>query len=556
MDFTQIAIIFVFAAAFGLVAKMLRQPLFVGYLLAGIFVSLIGLVSDLSYFEGLSHIGITLLLFLMGLEMSLKDVASVGKTAMLTGLFQMLLSFVFGFITASIFGLGGIASIYVGIALSFSSTIVAVKLISEKEDLVSLYGRISIGILLVQDMVAVLVLMFLTSDQNGFDLLSWGGSFIKAAIIIGAIWYFSKKTIPILFEKFIGGSNEFLFVFSIAWALGVSAFVQKFTGFTLEIGGFLAGLSLSGLPEHLQIATKARPLRDFFLTIFFLVLGTGVVISSGFIKLVIPAIILSLIAIAVHLFSVMTVMGIQGFRRRTSFMAGITISQISEFSLIIAAIGLGLGQIGDFERSLITMIGVITMISSTYLAVNAEKLFEKYKKYLKVFEKKRSKEHSFLPSERMENHVVLVGCDRTGTQIANFLIKKKINFAVVDFDPKVFTRLTAQNIPTVFGDINDEEVMESANVNYSTLVILTTSNLSDNLNFLSAIKNLSNPPKTIFTSSSKTDALKLYESGASYVIVPDIVAGEYIKHLLRSYGFAGKRLEEAGKNHFKRLIFV
>ncbi len=331
---------------------------------------------------------------------------------------------------------------------------------------------------------------------------------------------------------------------------------QLFTGFSLEVGGFLAGLALSGLPEHLQIATKARPLRDFFLTIFFLGLGASLASFGEFHKLLFPTLVLSIAAVLLHFLTVAISMGMQGFRKRTSFLIGLTISQVSEFSLIIVATGMSLGHIGLYESSLITFVGVFTMILSTYLVTNSDAIFNKTKKYLKYFEKPNRKEHVFMPDKKIENHVVLVGCDRTGTQIVNYLIQKGINFVVVDFNPNVFTKLTAQNIPTVFGDINDEEIIETANVAYSTLVILTTSNLSDNLNFLSVAKNLPGNPKTIFTSASKSDAMKLYESGASYVIVPDIVAGEHIKHLLKTYGTNGVRLAEAGKNHFKRLIFV
>lgn len=555
MDYSLIALIFVFAAVFGLGAKMLKQPLFVGYLIAGIFLSWSGITTDFASLESLGHIGVTLLLFLMGLEMSLNDITTVGKTAFITALTQMIVSFVGGFLFGMLWGLNPVSSFYIGIALSLSSTIVSVKLISEKNDLVSLYGRIAIGVLLVQDLVAIILLMFLAGGSIAIEPSESLITFIKGLVVIVLIWLTSKKVIPFIFEKFVG-SNDFLFVFSVAYALGVSSFIQKFTGFSLEVGGFLAGVSLSSLPEHLQIATKARPLRDFFLTIFFLTLGTGIAFSGAFSKVLFPAIILSISAIVIHFFAVMVSVGILGFRKRVSFMVGLSISQISEFSIIIAAIGLSLGHINQFTSSLIALTGVITMIVSTYLITNSEAVYKNIKKYLKYFEKKNNKAHIYMPNEKLENHVVLVGCDRTGTQIANYLIKKKIDFVVVDFNPKVFIKLTAQNIPTVFGDINDEEIMESANVRFSTLVILTTSNLSDNLNFLSAIKDYEIRPNTIFTSVSKTDAIKLYEAGASYVVVPDIVAGEHIKHLIHTHGFKGQRLTDAGQSHFKRLIFI
>ncbi len=221
MDFSQIALIFFFAALFGLVSRILRQPLFVGYLLAGLFISWTGIVKDLTYFESLGHIGVTLLLFLMGLEMNIKDVKSVGKTAIITGMFQMLGSFIGGFGVASIMGFSSMSSFYVGVALSFSSTIVSIKLISEKKDLVSLYGRIAIGILLVQDLVALGVLSFLVSGQNHGDFFDWSFVALKALVLILAVWYLSKKIIPQAFEKFVGSSSDFLFVFALPGPSGL-----------------------------------------------------------------------------------------------------------------------------------------------------------------------------------------------------------------------------------------------------------------------------------------------------------------------------------------------
>lgn len=557
MDFSQIGLLFATASIFAILFFKLKQPLFLGYLFAGVFLSLTGLISDYSALQELGHIGISLLLFLLGLEMSLREIASVGKPALIVGLGQIIASFILGYLISVFLGFSPIASFYIGIALTFSSTIIAVRLISEKDDLTSLYGRISVGILLIQDLAAVLILLFLGSIGKGGDFLSdYVLTFVKGGLVLLAVWVLSKKTLPKLFEMAAKNSPELLFIVSISWALGFSAFLAKFTGFSLEIGGFLAGLSLSGLPEHMQIASKAKPLKDFFLTIFFLVLGSSLVVGGNIIGIIPVAVILAIFVIFIHIFLVMILMGGQGYKKRTSFLVATSVSQISEFSLIIAALGVTLGHLKITESILISLVGVITMSVSTFLITNVDSIFEKIKEKLGVFEKKTIKENAVSVGHKMRDHVILVGCDRTGRQLIRYFELRKLPYVVVDYNPKVFNELTAKNVPVVFGDFNDPEILDVAGIKSANIVISTTSNLSDNLTFLEFMRGFSSHPKTIFTSSNKLDAVALYEKGASYVIVPEMVAGEHIRHLLRHYGIRGDKLSAIGQNHFKKLVFI
>ncbi len=556
MDFSQLGFLFAAASIFGLISFKFKQPLFLGYLVAGLFLKSIGFIEDSSSLESLGHIGISLLLFLLGLEMNLRGISSVGRPAVIAGVGQIVFSFVLGYFVAVLFGFNNIQSTYIGIALTFSSTIIAVKLISEKDDLESLYGRLAIGILLVQDLVAVLILLFLGSLGSGetVDVTQYGLTFFKGGLVLLAVWYISKKALPNFFEKIAQNSSELLFIVSISWALGFSAFVAHYTGFTLEVGGFIAGLALSGLPEHLQIATKAKPLRDFFLTIYFLILGASLVISGGILSILLKAILLAVVVICSHSLIVLVLLGSEGFKKRTSFFVGTAISQMSEFSLIIASIGLTLGHLTVEITALITLTAIITMTVSTYIISNSDKIFEIFKNYLTYFERRVTAEHAVLPGENLKNHVILVGCDKTGRQLVKYFIKNNIKFLVIDFNPKVFDEMKALGRHVVFGDVNDAEVVELAQVSSSKMVVLTTSNLTDNLTFLECIRHLPNKPVTIFTSTSKNDAVMLYKKGASYVIVPDIVAGDYIKHIFKTFGINEKKgIIKAGKNQLKRL---
>lgn len=554
MEFSQISLLLVVAAGAGIVAKYLKQPLLIGYLFAGFALAALGIVTDVGVFSGLGQIGVTLLLFLVGLEMNLRELPSIGRVALIVGIGQVAFTSLLGFLLSVLLGFAVLPSIYIAIALSFSSTIIVVKLLGEKNDLASLYGRIATGILLVQDFVAFVLLIFLSGLGKGD--LSFVNLFVisfKAIALFILVWALSKKILPNIFEKFVATSPELLFIGSIAWALGASSFVAGPLGFSFEIGGFLAGLALSNLPEHLQIASRTRPLRDFFLTIFFLLLGTAILFGNiG--TILVPSLVLSLFVLVGHPVIVMIILGMLGYKKRTSFLAGFTLAQISEFSFILMAMGLVLAHVTETEVATVVMVGAITMTTSTYLILGAEKLYSRLKNYLSIFEKKITYESALMQETSLSDHIILIGSGRTGRNLLSFFLKKKWLFLVVDNNPNVFHRLTAERTPVLFGDIGDEEVLDLAKVDRARLVVSTVSELNENLNLLERIRALKIRPLTIFTASTREEAIKYYEKGAAYVMVPQTVAGEHLRYLFRTYGLSSERFHKIGKGHFNRLI--
>jgi len=554
MSLNEISLLFVFAAGSGIVAKYFKQPLLIGYLFSGAALAYFGIIKDKEALLSIGQIGVALLLFLVGLEINIGEFKSVGKIALLTGLGQIIFTSSLGFVLSRILGFDTLASIYIAVALTFSSTIIIVKLLSEKNDLDSLYGKISIGFLLVQDVVAILILMFLSGlKDGGIGISDYVFIVIKGGLLLSSIWYLSKKILPYLFEKYIAVSGELLSIVSIAWALGVASFVAGPMGFSFEMGGFLAGIALANLPEHLQIASKTRPLRDFFLTIFFLSLGTKLIVG-GIGTIIFPAIIFSLFVLIGNPLVVLVVMGVLGHRKRTSFLASVTVAQISEFSFVLMAMGQSVGHVGQDEVATVVMVGVVTMTISTYLILEAERIFKVIGGYLSVFEKTNSSEPVSSHAEKIRNHVVLVGCDKSGRRILKMLIKLKSPLLVVDFNPQVLTRLTADRVPVLFGDISDTEVAEYANLGEARLVISTTSNLADNLALLEHVKSFENPPLSIFTTKLRFEAIQLYEAGADYVVIPDIITGEHISHVLNMHGIESKYIKNMGKLNFRRIL--
>lgn len=549
----QISLLLTVAAFGGYIAKLLRQPLIVGYLFSGIALSLFGF-SNHGDFEGLAKIGVTLLLFLVGLEMNLGDIKSLGRGVLLLSVGQLLLSFIGGFFIASLLGFGMGSAVLLSVALSFSSTILAVKLISEKSDLASLYGKVTIGLLLVQDVVATFALVVLTGTGSGnFNATVLILTLVKIIGLFLGVLLLSKKILPNLFGKAFSGSSELLFIGSIAWAMGVGALTTKFFGLSYEVGGLLAGISLSNISSHLQVAGRTKPLRDFFLTIFFLSLGMSMNPSSlG--GVIVPALILSAFVLISKPLIVMSLLGLLGFKKRTSFMSGVSVAQSSEFSLIFMLIALSLGVVNQKEISVVIFVTTITMVVSSYMASTSDRLYWRVRKYLTIFEKKNTKEAIFDTTNELSGHVIVVGCDRSGSVLVRFLKSKKFPFLVIDFNPNVFTMLTAQNVPILFGDITDPEILALAGIDRATMVISTVTNLPDNLLLLEYVKTFSKRPAIVITATNTEDAVKLYEKGATYVVVPQSLAGEYVRNMLKTYGLGEERIQRLGKHHFTRLL--
>lgn len=556
MDFSQLAILMVVAALFGILAKLFKQPLLVGYLFAGIGLAYAGVIQDNQALESLGKIGITLLLFLLGLEMNLKDLPAIGKVAVITGAGQIIITACLGFLLSLILGFGNLPSAYIAVALTFSSTIIVVKLLSEKKELASLYGKITVGFLLVQDLFAILILILLSSaGKSGFYFHDYLLVFFKGLILLVSVWLLSKRILPYLFEKF-ASSIELLFIVSLAWVLGFATLVSGALGFSLEIGGFLAGLSLAALPENLQIASRLRPLRDFFLTIFFLFLGTKLFIGANILEIFPQALLFSTIVLIGHPIIIFTIMVFIGYRKRTAFLAGLTSAQISEFSFILMEVGEQAGHVSKQQVSLIILTGVLTMTFSTYLILKAEKIYKKLSRLLGVFEKIKTKEAALTIQTKLTNHIVLVGADRTGKNLVNYFKSKDFPFLVVDFNPTIFSSLSAENIHVVFGDITDTEIAESANLDKSRMIISTVPTLEDNLSLLEYLGSLNDKPIVIVIAQTKKDGIKLYEAGATYVVVPDAVAGEHIRQILNLYDSNTNLLTDAGRRHFDRLIYA
>ncbi|MFH1307885.1 MAG: cation:proton antiporter [archaeon] len=549
--FFQISLILVIALTISFIMRLLKQPLIIGYILTGILVGpfLFDLLpQESTTLQTFSELGIAFLLFIVGLHLSPRVIKEVGKISLITGIGQVIFTSVIGYFIALLLGFPVISSIYIAIALTFSSTIIIMKLLSDKDALDKLYGKISIGFLLVQDIIAIIILIIISSFSNGGNILtSISQIAFKGVIILIFLVPLSYFVLPKL-SSFFAKSQEFLFVFAITWGLGLAS-LFFYAGFSVEVGALIAGVMLSISPYSYEISSKLRPLRDFFIISFFILLGHQLVFKE-ISNLIFPALIFSLFVLIGNPLIIMVLMGIFGYSRNTGFMAGLTVAQISEFSLILIALGVKIGHLSNEILSFVTVIGLITIAGSAYLITYSEKIYTYIYPYLSIFEKKNLKEKK----ESIKNYeYILFGENRIGFSIMKSFKKLNKNYLIVDYNPTRVNKLSSEKVSCIFGDVSNSEFLDSLKLEKAKLVASTIPEQETNMIILSKVRSINKNAIIIVTARQIQEAFDLYSSGANYVILPHFLGGEYIANIIEKAKDNKKEYEKEKKKQIKDL---
>ncbi|MGE0071852.1 MAG: cation:proton antiporter, partial [Thiomonas sp.] len=347
--YAELAVLLICAAAAATLALRLRQPALIAYILVGVAAGPAGLafITAHDQVDLLAQIGVTVLLFLVGLKLDLLQVRHIGAVALATGLGQLAFTIVIGFVLLLALGRDVLTAVYVAVALTFSSTIIIVKLLSDKREIDSLHGRIAVGFLIVQDLAVVLAMMAMSALRTdaGGAASTWlvVGSIVLRLVAAAVLTALLMRVVLPRLTRTLGQSQELLLIFAVAWGTGLAA-LGEWAGFSKEAGAFLAGFSLASTPVRDAIAARLSGLRDFLLLFFFVDLGAKLDFSTLGGQLW-PAVLLSLFVLVGNPLIVMAIMGWMGYRKRTGFMAGLTVAQISEFSIVIVAMGISLGHV-------------------------------------------------------------------------------------------------------------------------------------------------------------------------------------------------------------------
>jgi Kef-type K+ transport system membrane component KefB len=462
--FLEVATVLALAAAVGLLGMLLRQPLIVAFMAVGIVAGpgLLGLVEDSSYIVLLAEIGVAVLLFVVGLKLDVSLVRTLGVVALATGLGQVIFTSAFGFLICIALGMELMTAAYVAIALTFSSTIIIVKLLSDKREVDSLHGRIALGFLIVQDIAVVVAMIALSTLGVGAQLDDGqslavillrvlGGGAILLLLVGLFIRYVAERLM-----RLVATAPELMVTFAIAWAVGMAVLTDTL-GFGKEVGGLLAGVAFASTSFREAVASRLGPLRDFLLLFFFV--GLGLQLDLSLLGAQVPAaLLLSLFVLIGNPLIVLVIMGLMGFRKRTGFLAGLTVAQISEFSLIFMAMGLTLGHVSPESMGLVTLVGMITITLSTYMILYSQTLYGWLEPLLGPFER-RIPHREEIPGAGCEDDsrydVVMIGLGRYGSALRHGLERHGLSVIGVDADPEVVRRSIADGRHAMFGDASD-----------------------------------------------------------------------------------------------------
>lgn len=553
--FIELTLLITIATVIGFVMKFLKQPLIVGYIFAGILAGpyFLNILHAKEQIELFSQIGITILLFIIGLSLNPNVVKEIGKVSLFAGIGQVVFTTIIGFLVAIFLGIEKIAALYIAIALTFSSTIIILKLLSDKGDLHKLYGKIAIGFLLVQDIIASIILIVISSlaaktlDTNLYSLI--GVLLIKGGVLLFVLYFASFYILPKL-SKFTASSKELLFLFSMTWGFGLAALFYVL-GFSIEIGALIAGVTLSLTPFSYEIGARLKPLRDFFIVLFFVLLGSKMVLTN-IDHLIIPALILSLFVLIGNPIIMIILMNLLGYKRKTGFLTGITVAQISEFSLILATLGFNLGQLSQEMLSLITFVGLVTIAGSTYFILYADNIYPYAERLLKYLElRKTVKKGTHDNGESYD--IFLFGYDRVGSDFIHLFKKLELSYLVVDFNPHSIKRLDHAGIPHRFGDAEDPEFLEELPLAKVKLVISTIPDFKTNLFLTKKIKSTAPKAITIVISNDIHESESLYHAGASYVIMPHYLGAQYTSQMINKLGIDPSAFKEEREKHLEYL---
>jgi Kef-type K+ transport system membrane component KefB len=476
--FYEIAALLVLAAGVGFIGLMLRQPLIVSFIAVGIIAgpSVLNIARSDAQIDLLAELGIAVLLFLVGLKLDFNLVRTLGPVSLVTGLGQVIFTTVFGFLIGLALGLDQRTALYVAIALTFSSTIIIVKLLSDKREIDSLHGRIALGFLIVQDVVVVLAMIVLSAIGVGAAAEGQGalGDVLRVLgygiAMLAFVIFFIRYVADPLVER-LSQAPELLVSFAIGWAALLAA-VGHYLGFGKELGGLLAGVSLASTPFREAIAARLASLRDFLLLFFFIALGASLDLSVLGAS-VGPAIILALFVLIGNPLIVLAIMGAMGYRKRTGFLAGLTVAQISEFSLIFMAMGVAIGHVANEALGLVTLVGLVTIAASTYMITYSHQLYNIFEPVLGIFERKnRDRARDDAPENALPHDVILFGLGRYGLGIAAALRDSGKRVLGVDFSPEAVRFARTKGYDVVFGDATDPEFLAHLPLRHAEWLVL------------------------------------------------------------------------------------
>jgi Kef-type K+ transport system membrane component KefB len=534
----DIVICIIAAWVVAVACQLFKQPLLMAYLLAGFLIGPHGFkfVTDPGSIQTISSIGLILLLFMIGLEMDLNKMFSAGKAIMITAVAQIAGCILLGWLFFSIPGLSTnrLEALYLAVAAAMSSTIIIVKILYDKRELETLAGRVTLGVLVLQD-VAVIFVLAIQPNLKDPAIGQFATAFGKVLLLVGVAYVASRFLLPPIF-RFVARQPELVLIGALAWCFALAGFAG-WLGLSHEMGALIGGVMVSTFPYTLDIVAKVASLRDFFVTLFFVGLGmtipvptwdllTGMLIFSGFI-------------VASRLLTVFTPLYKMKLGHRVSLLPAINLCQISELSLVLLALGHEMGDVSERSLSIAALSFAFLAVDSTYAIWKNDAILRKTSPWLKKFrlpdlaETDSSAVHS-----EAKKRIFILGFSWTASSLFEEIIQNKPallpEIQVVDFNPNVNEQLRKRGARVVYGDIGQRDVLLHAGVGHAEIIICSLPDMvlkgTTNFKLLRQLRELNPTAKIIVNAERLSEIPRLYSAGASYVTAPRLLeAAELVK---------------------------
>lgn len=544
--------VIVAASLGGFLAKFLKLPALIGYIVVGILVGAI-LPSNLKQVSSLADIGVILLLFTIGLELSFDRLSKYLKVAVFGSIAQMALSALFVYLILGFFRITSPAAIVLALGFSVSSTAVIVKMLGDRGELDTIHGGIIFGWLLVQDLAVIpmMVALPLLSGGGGFA----GGlllSLIKAALVILGVVFLGRKLAPYIIHKLAAAnSREVLLLASIAMALGTAAITSYF-GISPTLGAFLAGVVISGCQEEHAIFAETRPLRDLFLALFFVTMGFMVTPSliTGNLGLILA---LTAIVLVVKIIIVFAISVVFGYKGKTALFNSFALPQVGEFAFVIFSEGLVLKLLTAQETSVGIAVALITLIISPVLYSAVIPFWKKTRIWAerspvlsKIFS---AGEKHTIEAEGYRDHIIICGYGRVGKWIGRALKSFDIPFVVVEYNQTIVQDLGLDGIPVLYGDPTEPEVLEAVGVRNSKAVILAIPDRVAQETLITYVQTVAPQTKIISRAHQDTDWEKLKSLKVDKIVQPEFEAAiAIVRNVLGSMGKSKEEISDITKS--------
>ncbi|MEO8604446.1 MAG: cation:proton antiporter [bacterium] len=514
------------ATVLAYVARLLRQPLLLAYIGAGLLIGPagLGIVHDDHRIAELSELGLAFLLFIVGLEIDLKKLLSASRVAAPVAVGQVVLCALIAYGAVALLGFHGLPALYLGVASAFSSTMVVVKLLSDKSELDTVDGRLTIGILLVQDALAIVVLALQPNLQQPSLQPILLSLVAGVGLVAGALGVARYILPPVL--SWAAKSPEIVLISAISWCLLIG-YLAVLANFSLAMGALISGVTLSALPYTLDVAAKIRGLRDFFVTLFFVALGMQLELGAP--RVLIAAAVLSTVVVLSRFITVGPMLYAFGYGTRIGMLSSLALAQTGEFALVIVSIGLTLGHVDAEVASIIALTLVITSTLSTYMILANRQVAQRLTALLAGLGLRDGpRVDAAAEGEAVPPEVVLLGFHRAASSLlhATQYGAEGRPLLVVDFSPEVYQKLRTRSVPVVYGDISHLDTLEHVGVEHAQLVISTVSDDflrgTDNMTLLRQVRRLNPAARVILCAETLDQARRIDAAGADYVVLPRV----------------------------------